>query len=377
MKIGVLLTCYNCEDYVDKCLEPWLNLKEEYNFVIAANSGMFKDYLTLGISEKNEGTVKKLLEKKLDFLVTTSGKNLLDEDYSRDVCLDFLRGGRWGRNEPCDLLIVVDGDEIYTEENIRKIIKFVKENPDHEGYKLNFKNYSVKKGLFVDYRHDRIFWMNRHGGINRFYFDNQFEYVDHALGKKEVKYKDSCMIPKSVAFIEHYSWLSEDPRTLDKIEYQQLRYTGLENQIPKDSRCSYYWNNEANSLRFNKKHYDYWNLNVPVLREVVNQNYSLEISLDFLRKENRLTICNHSLEGKYLFSITSSEPPFTKNEDYEIIGGKVEFSCDMELKPGWDYWINPSNNFNLDELGFEHIVVKIYEKSQMQIIHEEKIHLKL
>jgi hypothetical protein len=365
MKIGILFTCYNCESYVDESLAPWLKLRDEMNFSIAANSGMFKDYLKLGISEKNEGTVKKLLEKKLDFLVTTSGKNLLDEDYSRDVCLDFLRGGRWGRNEPCDLLIVVDGDEIYTEENIRNIIQFVKDNPTHEGYRINFKNYTIKEDLFMDYQHDRIFWMNRHGGINRFYFDNRFEYVDKALGIKEVKYSDSREIPKNVAYVDHYSWLSEDPRTKDKIEYQRLRYTGLENQIPPDSRCSYYWDNEADSLRFNKKHYDYWSKEVPVLREIVSQNYSLDLSLDFVRKENKLTISNHFLEGKYLFSIASSEKPF-----------KVEFSCDMELHPGWSYWINPSGQNNLDELDFEYIVVKIYDKNQ-SIIHEEKIHLKL
>ena len=63
MKIGVLLTAYNCEDYIDDCLEPWLKLRDEYNFVIACNSGMFKDYLELDILEKNEGTLNKLIKK--------------------------------------------------------------------------------------------------------------------------------------------------------------------------------------------------------------------------------------------------------------------------------------------------------------------------
>ena len=52
MRIGVLLTAYNCESYIDDCLEPWLKLRDEYNFVIACNSGMFKDYLEMGITEK-------------------------------------------------------------------------------------------------------------------------------------------------------------------------------------------------------------------------------------------------------------------------------------------------------------------------------------
>ena len=166
MKIGVLLTAYNCESYIDDCLAPWLKLRDEYNFVIACNSGMFKDYLELGISEKNEGTLKKLIQKNLDYLTSISGKNLIDEDYSRDISLDFLNGGRFGRGVKCDLLIVIDGDEVFTEQNIRDILDFVMKNPDHDGYKINFKNHTINKGLFTyDYEHVRIFGMNRHGGI--------------------------------------------------------------------------------------------------------------------------------------------------------------------------------------------------------------------
>ena len=33
LKIGVLFTAYNCEEYVHDCLNPWFNLKNTFNKV--------------------------------------------------------------------------------------------------------------------------------------------------------------------------------------------------------------------------------------------------------------------------------------------------------------------------------------------------------
>jgi hypothetical protein len=30
MKIGILLSVYNSEEYIDECLRPWINLKNEF-----------------------------------------------------------------------------------------------------------------------------------------------------------------------------------------------------------------------------------------------------------------------------------------------------------------------------------------------------------
>ena len=88
MKIGLIFTAYNCDEYIERVLSPWLELREELNLVLTANSGMFSDYVKLGFKEKNEFTLQQLVKSKLDFLVTTSGKHLLDEDSSRSLCLD-------------------------------------------------------------------------------------------------------------------------------------------------------------------------------------------------------------------------------------------------------------------------------------------------
>ena len=77
MKIGILLTCYNCESYVDRCIEPWTKLKDRHEIIFACNSGMFKDYFDLGIPENNKGTLEKLISHQLDFLVTIKQKRLV------------------------------------------------------------------------------------------------------------------------------------------------------------------------------------------------------------------------------------------------------------------------------------------------------------
>lgn len=34
MKIGVLITAYNCDDYIKNVLEPWLELRDELNLIL-------------------------------------------------------------------------------------------------------------------------------------------------------------------------------------------------------------------------------------------------------------------------------------------------------------------------------------------------------
>ena len=49
MKIGLLLTVYNCENYIKDCLNPWFEIKDKNEVIISANSGMFTEYYTLDI----------------------------------------------------------------------------------------------------------------------------------------------------------------------------------------------------------------------------------------------------------------------------------------------------------------------------------------
>ena len=103
MKIGILLTAYNCDDYIEDCLYPWFEIKDKHDIVISVNSGMFSDYYTLGIPYRNKVTLEKLTNYDIDFLIATKGKNLLTEDESRNFSLEFLK------KQNCDLIWIIDG----------------------------------------------------------------------------------------------------------------------------------------------------------------------------------------------------------------------------------------------------------------------------
>jgi len=351
MKIGILLTCYNCSEYVDRCIHPWMKLRDRYNFIFACNSGMFRDYFDLGITENNEETLQKLIKHKLDFLVTTSGKNLLDEDSSRNLCLDFLK------KQDCDLLVYLDGDEIYTEEQIVSVLDYVQNNSDYDYYEVFFKNHTIYEGLFLNnFVRSTIYWVKRNGGINRFYFDSDFVYNDPGAN-----YFNRVAIPKSVAFIEHYSWLTDDPRTKSKITYQNRRYVGSSGDFPENMRCAFKWDQDRDKLEFNK---DFWTnngrLQVPMLREISGNNYSFEFDLDFDRAQNVINIYSHTSSGDYDFNIRDNH------------GNNIYFT-QMTLFPRVNYWIAPSPARIFDEEeGLKFLEIAVSKEGKE--IHNERLH---
>lgn len=351
MKIGILLTCYNCAKYVDACIKPWMNLKGKYDFVFACNSGMFRDYFDLGIEENNQETIERLITHKLDFLVTTSGRNLLDEDSSRNLCLDFLN------KQDCDLLIYLDGDEIYTEEQINSVLNFVESNPEFDQYGIFFRNHTIYEGLFLnDFYRKSIYWMKRYGGIQRFYFDSDFVY-----NEPDAPYTNTTGIPRDVAFVEHFSWISDDPRTKIKISYQNKRYVGWSGSVPENLRCAYVWDESRNKLDFNK---DFWTTNgrhqVPMLREASGPNYCFDFDLNFNRNENIITIASLNSHGDYEFIVDDNH------------GNRI-YNSSIHLHPGINYWIAPSAERIFDQednLVFLQIsVIKDGEE-----IHSERLH---
>lgn len=350
MKIGIIYTSYNCEKYVDESLEPWLRLKDEFNIIFAANSGMFRDYLSVGIEEKNEGTLRKILEKKLDFLITTSGKNLLGEDASRNMCLEYLK------QQDCDILLLLDGDEIYTEDQIRGIFKFVEENPEYDGYSINFKNYTIRPGLFqYEYCHRRLLWMKRNGGISHFHFDNYFHYVENAEC-------NSICIPKNIAYVDHYSWVNTDSRVIDKISYQNYRYSGVEGSLPIHLRCAFRLNDETGHLEFNDKFWDCFFDQVPVLHEMVGDKFCFDFEIDFDRKQNTILIKRNTYTGKIFVRIYNGD---TNELIYETY---------MDILENIDYWIAPIGYYDFEnDPNFNKFKIHITGEN---IDHEEYIIIK-
>lgn len=351
MKVGVIFAIYNCKEYVDRCLSPWFKLRDKHDFILTVTSGRFKDYLDLGIPNKNYQTLKELVKWEFDFMSVTGGKNLLDEDSSRNRCLDYLKP------HGCDLIWLVDGDEFYTEDQIERILDFIKETPEKEAFSLWLKNYTVRVPLFTKFNRPTIYRNRLYGGIDRFYFDSYFSFAD---GIHEIKSLEIFPIPPEIAFVEHYSWLSTDA-IKDKIKYQNKRYCGPGGDFPEEARCSFKWNPDLDNLEFNESFYSFYGSQIPVLHDS-GDPYSFSLEISFNRAENRIDILNHLEEGAHIFIIKE-------------FSGREYGSFEIYLSPGFSYWINPTGSEVLDSnphcIGIE---VEVFKDGLK--IHSEKLHLK-
>lgn len=275
LKIGIIFTAYNVAPYLEKCLAPWFNLKNQINLKFAINSGMFSDYKKLGFTNKNAQTLEIINKYEFDYsMFPNENSFLLDEDDSRNYCLNYLQN-----HEKCDLIWFVDGDEIYREDEILNAIKFIEKTSDIDVYSVMFKNFTFNNMLHADFERINIYRTDRGKGLDRIYFDSHVIYNDGANYKE----KSTCCIPKELLFIDHYSWLTDDTRTLEKIEYQKIRYEG--NNL--DDKCAYIIKNH--DLFFSKKFYDNRNESYPVLHEFSEIN-DTRFLIDYKYFEKKLYI---------------------------------------------------------------------------------------
>jgi hypothetical protein len=347
MRIGVIFAIYNCEEYVESCLSPWFKMKEKFDIITTVTSGRFNDYAHLGIPNKNKGTLKKLVNWNLDFMSITNGENLLTEDNSRNLCLNFLKPYE------CDLIWLVDGDEIYTVEQIESIIKYIESTPEIEGYSICLKNYTIIYPLFEPWYRPSIYRNRIYGGIGRFYFDSLFVYLDEIHGIKDI---EVVKIPKNIAFIEHFTWLSNNSSTKDKILYQNERYLG-------NPGCRCVFEIDEIGLKYSEFFHKCRNIQIPILSE-----YPLEceilgnIFLNFNRNENKITLSSE-LE---MMNVTIKVFDLEKNNIFNTF----EFDS---IVPGVIYWIIPVINYEFNNKGF---TIQIFENNKETPSHTENLYLK-
>lgn len=162
-----------------------------------------------------------------------------------------------------DLIWILDGDEFYTEEQIKNILDYVNSKPFIDVFNMPFKNYIFYGDEYIEgFCPPRIYRsvLNNGWNFNGFYNDNDGKYLDengliHNL-------TDICQksIPKKTVDggIKHMTWLHSNGEK--KYKYQ-MDYFG---------HCSYYWNEETQKLEFNKDYYKKYNLPLPkILKENV------------------------------------------------------------------------------------------------------------
>jgi hypothetical protein len=341
MRIGVLLSAYNSENYIDRCLEPWFKLKEELDITIGCNSGMYKEYINFGFKPKNKGTLRKLVNYDLDFLISTGPNALLGENDSKNSVLHKLKN-------LCDIVWIVDSDEFYTETDIKNIVNYIKQTPEFDWYSVNFKNYTFTEKTFIDgFCPPRIFRTDRNGGINEFYFDNHISYNDGDIFEN----KSNLPISRNIAWVEHYSWLNKDLTSREKIKYQNQRFGG---------ECAFRWNEDLKSLELIKEFYYNRNIEPPILHEIID-NLSTDFTIDFLRPDNKIFIKNIQKNLTADFKIYNGQ------------SGNLIYETTMNLALGVEYfiWVGIPNFLDIEE--FKKFRVEVVANNK--IIHNEFIHI--
>lgn len=253
MRIGVLGCFYGCALALPQILAPWLAMKEKskgsaQEFLIAAVHSQFKEYADMGVPNTDEATKLALeayaaqAEPWLDFFYHSEVP--LPEHEVRTIPLKFLL------SKDVDLVWLLDGDEFYTEEEIKKIIAHVSFFGMFDYYRIFLKTYIFDGKVWMDgFAPPRIFSVKKHGGALEFYWDNNIRFkdgTDHSTATEH-------LIPKEVAFVKHLTWLHAGGER--KVAYQKQRF----------GDCSFRFNKEKGELEFDPEYYAKYQEQMPQL----------------------------------------------------------------------------------------------------------------
>jgi hypothetical protein len=344
MRIGLVVSAYDCEKYIEAALQPWLELRadSEHEFVIAASNGQWLKFVEAGVEPTLDRTGQILLDSDLDFMYKTSGKRAVSEEESRTILLRYLQ------YNDCDLIWTLDGDEVYKKDEILRTIDYVQSHPEVDCFRINFKNFTLRLPLFSDdFVRATIYRSKIRGGISKFYFDTDAVYEDGGVPDTIT----SGVIPRHIAFPDHFTWLKENKRSFEKIVHQRYKYG--------ENQCAF--KIEGDTLKFDDNFWSSRGIQLPCLKES-GLVYSYDFQLKFDRKQNLFEV----------FKVSRQMNAGIKVLDMNRV---LLYQTNMELEPNYGYWFMPnsSRNFN-DEDNFKGFMIQIFENSVL--IHEEIFHLR-
>jgi hypothetical protein len=247
--VGVVACGYECDDLIDRVLEPWKKFSKE-NIIFSGVYAPFIEWYKLFGGSLGE-TPSWYEHHKEMFKYFSVPSKAGTEAEIRNIALEPLL-----KKEECDYIFLLDlSDEIYTIEEIERIFSFVKFHPEISWFSLRFKNYVFKETQWLEgFNPPRVFSTRADGLVLKdFYFDNDIRYID-PYRQEIVDYKTlpSLLVPKNIAFIKHLTWLNNE-RSRRKYEYQ-IRHFG---------HCSYKWNYDTQELEFDDEYFLKYNLSKP------------------------------------------------------------------------------------------------------------------
>jgi hypothetical protein len=260
VSIGIVNISYCCKPTLDLAFNPWREVKNGVlkglvsDVWISSKHCCFPETFSLGYDlYSKDGTLEKLGQFKEEGLVDDF--EIYDEPIEEQIA--------WSDNLPFlqsknpELIWMTNSDEIFTVNDIARIVEFVQRNSLTDYFKVNFKNY-FGRGKFVDnFVVPRVWANKRNGGLKLFYRDDLAQFNN---GKKDVECS-SMVIPKKHCFPAHYSW-SLPPQYSDeenklfcmrKLGFQKIRYI----------HPSYRWNDEKNELELDPTYYSRFGLTMP------------------------------------------------------------------------------------------------------------------
>jgi hypothetical protein len=248
-KIGLIFCAFNVEEYVRDSLNPWVELKKQFDISIVAVSLPFEEYQNENIKEDATTDILEfeyLTSKKIDRLIE-SPRFIKEYDARNLAAQELLNNG-------CSHIVLWDGDEVATVEQLINIINYVDVNRWYAWFNFSYKNFVFDKKTYLvnPFTPPRWFRVETNGyRFERIYFDNDAMYVGifnhlNSFQKREISYKElpSKVIPTRIAWIDHYTWLN-DERSKAKVFYQQKRWG--------KGGCSFAWGQKG--LEFNKEFY--------------------------------------------------------------------------------------------------------------------------
>lgn len=238
-KWGIIFCSYNSAETVKESLLSWKQVKSESpdKFVYSCVSVPFLEYKDFEIAEDNTIELVRAAQIMDSHFYNVPEKYLKETD-ARGLCLQYLK------MQECDYVFFVDTDEIYTVEEINKIIQYVESSPDVLWFKLSLKNYIFDEKSYLEepFCPARIYRVSAPPfKLGVFYQDNDISYVynDQEVQNSVVKNK---VITQKIAWIKHLTWQSNENSRL-KVNYQLKRW----------NLCSYEW--KDGRIQFNEDFY--------------------------------------------------------------------------------------------------------------------------
>lgn len=267
--VGVILCAWQSEDLIDACLAPWLAAKRArlggQDWSICAVSVPFEGFPQDETRDRTRSILGAYAHTgDIDHVIVSDKP--IKETEARGAAL------RWLVAKGADLSWQVDSDEVYAETDIVGALRWVEANPYAIWHRLALRNavFDEHTYLVEPFTPPRIHRIHTPGGYvaDGFWDDNNVRYTRPCEREKmncsalhDIQMAHMT-IPAGVCNPRHLSWLS-NARSKAKIAYQ-LAGRGW-------PECSFRWDEETDSLKFNEAYYARRGLPLP---EVIDSRVS-------------------------------------------------------------------------------------------------------